>query len=140
MAAGMYKSIHFTPSVQEIIDPDVDKAVEDMIKSGVLPKEEGPLKLSIDFAEPEDKFLACPWNKVQYPGGKDEAWLTTVMKTPCPDLTGKVNDAQQLSPKLTQDGLRLMSLRALNRASNDGLAFLQRMEKSVKAQPESGVQ
>jgi hypothetical protein len=140
MAAGMYKSIHFTPTVQESIDPEVDKAVEGMIKSGVLPKEERPLKIAIDFAQPEDKFLACPWNKVQYPGGKDEAWLTTVMKTACPDLTGKVNDTQQLPPKLTQDGLRLMSLHALKSASNDGLAFLQRMEKSVKSQPEGNVQ
>jgi hypothetical protein len=138
MASGSYKNIHFTPTVQETIDPDVDKAVEDMIKSGVLPKEERPLKISIDFAQPENTFVACPIDRVVVPPGKDRAWLTAIMKTPCPDLTGKVADTQQLSPKLTQDGLRLMSLRALKSASDDGLAFLQRMEKSVNAQPESG--
>lgn len=130
MAAGTYKNIQFIPTVLETIDPDVDKAVEAMIKSGMLSKDERPLKISVAFTQPEDKFFACPWDKVRYPVGKDEAWLTKVMKTPCADLTGKVSDTQQLSPKLTQDGLRLMSLHALKGASNDGLTFLKRMEQA----------
>jgi len=100
------------------VDLEVPPAIDKMIAEGLLPDEEKPRTIYIDFDGP--------------PGQPMQFYLPNV---PQPDCDQARNERHQagvaLSRKLEDRGLQLMSLYALRHAATEGLRFLTRVEKEL---------
>jgi hypothetical protein len=135
-------TLHATTGFRRLKEPAaVASVVKEMIDSGVLPRSERPSEVVVEteLTSPIVGEIRC--NNTGQPPSPSRA-------SRCPDEAFHLACADQKaalesqaaawSKGLTSGGLKLVSLRAFKKAADEGMAFLDRLQKSIDdAQPHS---
>ncbi|HNV88929.1 MAG TPA: hypothetical protein PKL53_08215 [Methylotenera sp.] len=115
-------------------NPAVAASIREMLKDHSLNITDAPVTVDINFSflEPDQNFNGCQENVIQNAKAicSDEALNVT-----CSTKKNEIlKNAEELSKDLTTGGLSLMTLKALQSASDIGLAFLADMRKKIEEQ------
>ncbi len=119
------------------LDPAIAKMVREMIEKGVLPFDERPVELSMEYesVSPLQSETRCVENnqppidrKTRQPSARgcgDEAFSQAAL----PEKNEMNSLSVHKSRELEAAGLKLVSLRALKHAADQGLSFFRRVLK-----------